>query len=126
MPLANKNSLVVPMMETVEAGEAIDAILDVPGIDAMFFGSHDYSASAGYPGTASEPHIVEQIMEIKDRIRQRGVPCGIVAFEKEDIERRKEQGFRMIGLGFDTTLLIQAASQALAAAGRPVADNVWW
>ena len=126
VPRANTNSLVVPMMETVEAGEAIDEILDVPGVDAMFFGSHDYSASAGYPGTASEPQVVERIMAIKDRIRQRGVPCGIVSFEKEDIARRKEQGFRMIGLGFDTTLLIQAASQALAAAGRPVSENVWW
>ena len=123
---ANQNSIVVPMMETVEAGESIDAILDVPGIDAMFFGTHDYSASSGYPGTATEPQVIERIMAVQKKILARGVPCGIVAFEKEDIERVKAEGFRMIGLGFDTTLLIQAASQALAAAGRPVAPSAWW
>ena len=37
VPRANQNSLVVPMMETVDAGESIDQILDVPGVDAMFF-----------------------------------------------------------------------------------------
>ncbi len=126
VPRANKNSLVVPMMETVEAGESIDEILDVPGVDAMFFGGHDYSASSGYPGTASEPPVVKKLMEVQQRIRARRVPCGIVAFEKEDIQRRVDEGFRMIGLGFDTTLLIQAMSQALAAAGRPVPPSAWW
>jgi 2-keto-3-deoxy-L-rhamnonate aldolase RhmA len=126
VPRANQNSIVVPMMETVEAGEAIEQIISVPGVDAMFFGGHDYSASSGYPGTASEPQVVEKIMQVQKKILARGVPCGIVAFEKEDIMQRRDEGFRMIGLGFDTTLLIQAASQALAAAGRPVAPNSWW
>ena len=126
VPRANQNSLVVPMMETVQAGEAIEEILDVPGVDAMFFGGHDYSASAGYPGTASEPQVIDRIMEVQRRIRARQVPCGIVVFEREDIARRREEGFRMIGLGFDTTLLIQAASQALEAAGRPVPESAWW
>jgi 2-keto-3-deoxy-L-rhamnonate aldolase RhmA len=126
VPRANKNSLVVPMMETVDAGESIDAILDVPGVDAMFFGGHDYSADSGYPGTASEPPVVEKLMAVQQRIRARQVPCGIVAFEKEDIQRRVDEGFRMIGLGFDTTLIIQAMSQALAAAGRPVPQSAWW
>lgn len=125
VPLANQNSLVVPMMESVDAGRNIDEILDVPGVDALFFGTHDYSASAGHPGTASEPQVVEEVMAVQRKVRARGVPCGIVAFEREDIERRKSEGFRMIGLGFDTTLLIQAAAQALAAAGRPVPDSAW-
>ena len=60
------------------------------------------------------------LMAVQQRIRARRVPCGIVAFEEEDIQRRVDEGFRMIGLGFDTTLIIQAMSQALAAAGRPV------
>ena len=126
VPRANQNSLVVPMMETVQAGDAIEEILDVPGVDAMLFGGHDYSASAGYPGTASEPQVIDRIMEVQRRIRARQVPCGIVVFEREDIARRREEGFRMIGLGFDTTLLIQAASQALETAGRSVPESAWW
>lgn len=125
IPKANAHTLVIPMMETVQAGEAIDEILDVPGVDAFFFGTHDYSASAGYPGTADRPEVIQKAMAVQQRIRDRGVPCGIVAFERQDIERRKKEGFRMIGLGFDTTLLIQAAAQALEAAGRPVPQDAW-
>jgi hypothetical protein len=32
----------------------------------------------------------------------------------------------MIGLGFDTTLFIKAAAEALADADRPVRDSAWW
>ncbi|MBQ35727.1 MAG: hypothetical protein CME04_05000 [Gemmatimonadaceae bacterium] len=126
VPRANENSLVVAMMETVEAGEAIDEILDVPGVDAMFFGLHDYSATSGYPGTADEPPVIERAMEVQKRIRARGMPSGIVAWEGEEIKKRLDEGFRMIGLGFDTTLLIKAAAQALTAAGRKVPASAWW
>ena len=126
VPRANENSIVVAMMETVEAGDAIDEILDVPGVDAMFFGLHDYSATSGYPGKADEPAVMERAMEVQKRIRERGMPSGILASEKEEIERRLEQGFRMIGLGFDTTLLISAATQVLEAAGRKVPESAWW
>ena len=126
VPLANESSLVVAMMETMEAGDAIDEILDVPGVDAMFFGLHDYSATSGYPGKADEPAVMQRAMEVQKRIRERGMPSGILASEKEDIERRLVQGFRMIGLGFDTTLLIKAATQVLEAAGKPVPESAWW
>ncbi|MEE2659760.1 MAG: aldolase/citrate lyase family protein [Candidatus Latescibacterota bacterium] len=126
VPRANENSIVVAMMETAEAGDSIDEILDVPGVDAMFFGLHDFSATHGYPGTADEPPVIQRAMEVQRRIRERGVPSGIVAWEGADIAKRLEEGFRMIGLGFDTTLLIKAASHALSAAGRAVPASVWW
>ena len=126
VPRANKNSMVISMMETVEAGEAIEELMNVPGVDAFFFGGHDYSASAGYPGTATEPPIVEKLDAIQKKCRERRMPTGIVTFDTSDIPRRIDQGFRVIGIGFDTTLLIKALSDALADAGRPVQESTWW
>ena len=126
VPRANKNSMVISMMETVEAGEAIEELMNVPGVDAFFFGGHDYSASAGYAGTASEPPIVEKLDSIQKKLRARRVPSGILTFDTKDIPRRLEQGYRIIGIGFDTTLLIKALSDALADAGRPVQESMWW
>ena len=126
VPRANENSLVWVMMETVEAGDRIDEILDVPGVDAIFFGLHDYSATSGFPGTADQAPVMKRAMEIQQRVRDRRVPSGILASERADIQRRLDEGFRMIGLGFDTMLLVQAATQALEAAGRKVPKSAWY
>ena len=126
VPRANRNSMVISMMETVEAGEAIEDLMNVPGLDGVFFGGHDYSASSGYPGTATEPQVVEKLNEIQAKVRNRRMTSGIVCFDTGDVAKRIEQGFRFIGLGFDTTFLIKAACDALAAAGRPVPESNWW
>src|SRR5262245_20177291 len=52
---ANDEIMVIPLIETVAAGEAIDAILAVQGVDAIYFGPADYSASAGFLGQWEGP-----------------------------------------------------------------------
>ena len=59
---------------------------------AFFFGGHDYSASAGFPGTATEPQIVEKLDAIQKKVRARGVPTGVVTFDTKDVPRRVAQG----------------------------------
>src|SRR5262249_44887755 len=116
---ADRETLVIPLMETVAAGEQIDAILDVRGVDAVFFGPADYSASAGHLGQWEGPGVAEQLLQIKDRIRARGVPCGVMSTGVANAQLRREQGFRMIGLGSDTGLLIRASVEAMKALGVP-------
>jgi 2-keto-3-deoxy-L-rhamnonate aldolase RhmA len=112
---ANAETMVIPLMETVPAGECIDAILDVPGVDAVFFGPADYSASAGYLGEWEGPGVAERLLAIQKRITARGLACGIMGTSIEDARRRQEQGFRMIGVASDTGLLIRGATEALRA-----------
>lgn len=114
---ANRETMVIPMIETVEAGEAIDAILAVPGVDALFFGPVDYSASAGYLGEWEGPGVAERLLRIKDRAGTRGIPCGIMPIDVPEALLRREQGFRMIALGSDAGLLIRSAVEALQAMG---------
>ena len=45
--IANSETLVIPIMETVSAGQNVEEICDIPGVDAIFFGPADYSASSG-------------------------------------------------------------------------------
>jgi 2-keto-3-deoxy-L-rhamnonate aldolase RhmA len=112
---ADRETQLVPLLETVAAGEAIDEILDVRGVDAIFFGPADYSASAGYLGEWEGPGVADRILTLKDKIRARGCPCGVMATSVEDALRRKRQGFQMIGLGSDTGLLIRSSLEALKA-----------
>ncbi len=112
---ADRETQVVPLLETVAAGEAIESILDVRGVDAIFFGPADYSASAGHLGEWEGPGVAERILTLKDRIRARGVPCGVMATGIDDALMRKRQGFQMIGIGSDSGLLIRSSLEAVKA-----------
>ncbi|MCI0421893.1 MAG: aldolase/citrate lyase family protein, partial [Acidobacteria bacterium] len=74
---ANQDTLVIPIIERVEAGKNIGTILSVPDVDAFFFGPADFSASAGFPGEWEGAGVAEEILRIKERIRAAGVPCGL-------------------------------------------------
>ena len=49
--------------------ENLDAILDVEGIDGVFIGPADLSASLGYPDDASNPVVQAEIEKCIRRIR---------------------------------------------------------
>jgi len=114
---ADEETLLIPLIETVAAAEALDAILDVPGVDAVFLGPADYSASAGHLGEWEGPGVAAQLLEIKDRARARDLACGVMSTDVADARLRQDQGFRLIGLGSDAGLLIRAAVEALRALG---------
>jgi 2-keto-3-deoxy-L-rhamnonate aldolase RhmA len=113
--IANRETMVIPLIETVEGGWNLGPILDVPGVDAVFLGPVDYSASAGYLGRWEGPGVAESMLKFKDAVRARGLACGILSTGVEDSLRRREQGFRMIALGADTGLLIRSLKSALDA-----------
>ena len=125
--IANSETLVIPLMETVSAGKCIEEICDIPGVDAIQFGPADYSASAGSLGDWEGPGVAAQLLDIKDRIRVRGIPCGILCRDSAEILKRRDQGFQMLGLNSDTGLLIrglQHALKTLAAPRQPLAETL--
>ena len=115
---ADEHVLVVPIIESVQAGQNIHALLEVPGVEMFFFGPADYSSTAGYPGQWEGPGVAEQILAAKDAIRAGGKHCGVVATSNDNLAERREQGFRMLGLGLDGGLLLRSLRQALESTGR--------
>jgi 2-keto-3-deoxy-L-rhamnonate aldolase RhmA len=120
---ANLETMVIPLIETVDAGRNIEAILRVPDIDGFFFGPADYSASAGYVGEWEGPKVAEELLRLKDQIRAHGLPCGIVS--KDDGSARIQQGFQMIGLGVDCTMLAKTIQRSVESLGKQVDPAVW-
>ncbi|MEX2186992.1 MAG: aldolase/citrate lyase family protein [Pirellulales bacterium] len=113
---AEENVLVVPIIESVAAGRNIDRLLEVPGVDIFQFGPADYSSTAGYAGQWEGPGVAEAIRAACDRIRARGKFCGVLATDNDNLIQRREQGFRVLGLGSDSGLLIRSLNSALAVA----------
>jgi len=125
--LANQDTMVIPIIEHVEAAKNIDSILKVTDVDALFFGPADFSASAGYPGEWEGPGVAQEILRVKERIRAAGLSCGVMATNAENGRIRLEQGFQMIGVGADCSLLmrsISAMTEALGAAATTEVNNV--
>lgn len=115
---AGQNVLVVPMIESVAGAENIDSILSVPGVETFFFGPADFSSSAGYPGQMDAPGVAEKISACKDKIRRAGKHCGVIAGDDRNVAERCGQGFRMLGLGIDSNLLIRSLRSSLSSLGR--------
>ena len=115
---ANDNVLVLPNLETVEAAANLNEILKVPGVDVYFFGPADFSASAGHAGQWEGPGVASALLGMKEQIRAAGKHCGIIATSLEDLSLRRDQGFRMVGIGVDSGLLIRGLRRRLASVGR--------
>ncbi|MDZ4689045.1 MAG: aldolase/citrate lyase family protein [Planctomycetaceae bacterium] len=110
---ANENVLVIPIIETVRTMRQVPLMTQVDGAEVFLFGPADYSSTAGYRGQWEGPGVAEQILAMKDVIRRAGQHCGVLAASEADIAARSSQGFQMIGLGFDTGLLIRSLRSAL-------------
>src|SRR5207244_1776137 len=116
--LANEYVLVVPILETVRAGEQVERLCQIDGVELMFFGPADFSSTAGFRGQWEGPGVAEDILRMKDVIRRAGKHCGLLATSLDNLAERRRQGFRMIGLGLDAGLLLRSLRAALAVVGR--------
>jgi 2-keto-3-deoxy-L-rhamnonate aldolase RhmA len=115
---ADEETLIIPIIETREAAESIDALLAVRGLEAIFFGPADLSATHGYLGEWEGPGIAERILAIRAEADRRGIVAGLVSRSIADAISRRDQGFTLIGLGPDTGLLIRAITEALEGLGQ--------
>jgi 2-keto-3-deoxy-L-rhamnonate aldolase RhmA/quercetin dioxygenase-like cupin family protein len=115
---ANDHMLVVPIIETVTAGKNIDSLCSVKGAEVFFFGPADYSSTAGHRGQWEGPGVAAELLAIKDKLRAHGKYCGVMSASLENLIERRQQGFRMLGLGSDTGLLLRSLHAALGVVGR--------
>lgn len=120
---ADEHVLVVPIIESVKGGKNIDAICRVPGIETILLGPADYSSTAGYPGQWEGPGVAEALLKIKDSVRAAGKHCGVMATSNANVKERRDQGFRVICLGIDGSLLLRGLSDAVESVGRPSTIN---
>ncbi len=112
---ANEHVLVIPIIETVTAGLNIGELSKVPGVDIFFIGPADYSSTAGYRGQWEGPGVAAELLAIKDVVVAAGKHCGVIATGNDTVVERRNQGFRMIGLGTDSGLLLRGIHAALSA-----------
>jgi 2-keto-3-deoxy-L-rhamnonate aldolase RhmA len=114
MATANTQVAVVVQVEHIDAVANIDSILDVEGIDGVFVGPYDLSASMGKPGQVNDADVQHQIETVRQACLQHRVPIGIFGVDAAAVQPFVQQGYTLIAMGMDSLLLIQSAQKALS------------
>ncbi|MBL8856084.1 MAG: hypothetical protein JNK57_19110 [Planctomycetaceae bacterium] len=118
---ANSQTLVIPLLETREAVENFTQILEVPGLDGIWFGPSDMSSSYGFLGQWEGGPVAEAVVRMCQAAAEKGIASGILARDASEIELRRRQGFQWITLGADINLMMGSLKNQLAAA-KPIRD----
>jgi len=88
------------LMGIVEEAEGVrnlrDILREVKGIGAVWTGPGDMSVSMGKRANAADPDVEEAMLRVLEICKEAGVPCATSAATGADVERRIEQGFRII------------------------------
>lgn len=110
--LANRRTVVIPMIETREGVANMDAIMSTPGVDAVYVGPSDLALAHGMTPTlnATDPEHVKLIESILAAADRNGVIAGIHTDGIDNTLRWRDLGFRMMTLANDATLMRQAAT----------------
>jgi 4-hydroxy-2-oxoheptanedioate aldolase len=110
---------VIPMIETVEALNNLDGILQVPGIDAIYVGPADLSISLGLQPANNDGEVLfdDALAVIVSACTKHGIVPGIHT-TTQFVAKRLEQGFRMVTVSNDMIALrMQLASDLSVAKG---------
>src|SRR5512139_3165505 len=74
---ANDETVVVVQAEHIDAVNSIEAIVQVPGVDAVLIGPYDLSASLGRLGEVTHPDVVSAVERVTQTCRAANMPLGI-------------------------------------------------
>lgn len=108
----NDDVVVGVQIETRPALESVEAIAQVPGVDLLFVGPNDLSASLGLFRQFDHPDYVAAVRRILRAARAAGKAAGYMARSADEAAARIEEGFQFVSVATDARLLMGAASQA--------------
>lgn len=97
--------------ETRAALENLDELLAVPGVDGVFIGPADLSASLGHLGNPGHPDVVQATDDAIVRIVAAGKAAGILSSDPKQARRYLDLGATFVAVGVDTSVLAQATRQ---------------
>lgn len=116
---ANEEILVAVMIEQAKGVENAEAILSVPGIDAVFIGPNDLHKSYGlkpvFESDARE--FVEGVRHIRETAKKHKVAPGIHVVDAAAAQRRLAEGFQFIAVGSDAGMMLGKANETTKALG---------
>lgn len=111
---AHENICLLIQIESVTGLENLDEILKIEGIDGVFIGAVDLSATMGYQGNPNHPEVQKAVVDAIQRIRASGKAAGILSTQHEAIQKYLALGTEFVAVGVDTSVLMNSLRELLA------------
>jgi 4-hydroxy-2-oxoheptanedioate aldolase len=106
---ASSEICVLVQVETKSALDQIEKIASVEGIDGVFIGPNDLSASFGHLGNWGHTDVQAALKDAVVRLKKIGKPAGILTPNEEEAKRFIEWGYTFVAVGSDLGLLARNA-----------------
>ena len=104
---ANDQVCLLVQAETREALANLDAIAAIDGVDGVFIGPADLSASMGHVGNPGHPEVQAAIEDAIARINRAGKAAGILTPDETLARKYLDLGALFVAVGLDTNLLVR-------------------
>ena len=117
--------MVIPQIETREAIKNLDAILEVPGISAIYIGPSDLAMALGSEPRKgqSDPAVVEARQLILATAKRHGIPAGIHTNSTDVAVKMIKEGFQLTSLQSDDRFLMARAQEEVTAVRKGIAST---
>lgn len=112
---SNQDVALVLQIESAAGLSAVDEILEIPGIDALFIGPYDLSQSLGIPGRTTDERVFAAAGRMVERAEARGLAVGVFTNSPEDARRWHDLGVRYLCVSVDTVVLLHGMRGLLGA-----------
>lgn len=119
---AGETISVTVQIESTAAVDAVEDILAVDGVDAIFVGPSDLAASMGVLGQQEHAEVRSAVERCLEAAKKAGKPAGVNAFNPDTAQHYLDSGASFILVGADVALLARG-SEALAARFIPAPEN---
>ncbi|MPZ57803.1 MAG: 4-hydroxy-2-oxo-heptane-1,7-dioate aldolase [Rhizobiales bacterium] len=96
-------------VETRTALDQLESIATVDGVDGVFIGPSDLSASFGHVGNPQHPEMQKALEDAVTRLKAVGKPAGILTGNEEEARRYIDWGYTFVAVGADVGLLARGA-----------------
>jgi 4-hydroxy-2-oxoheptanedioate aldolase len=106
---ANGEICLLVQVETRSAMDQLEAIAAVEGVDGVFIGPSDLSASLGHIGNPAHPEVQKALENCVRRLKAAGKPAGILTGNEEEVRRYIDWGYTFVAVGSDVGLLSRGA-----------------
>ena len=120
--LRNDFGLTSIIVENQTALDDLDAILKIEDLDVVYVGVYDLSIALGFEGNTQHPMVCQVLEQTIARVKSADKIAGLMVRNKVDVTKAIKLGAQFLVYSVDTSILLTAAKDAVAAFTQGVSD----